>query len=316
MLSVAEPAARLGAYQRLSRLLFPRSYLGKIFLLTFVLAHIPLMTLVGYLLWRSDLGGTEARNLVLVGLAATIVGITLTYAGLWVLLAPVAVAARTLDEFRRYAIAPALPAGLSGEGGQLLADVHHTLTHLGTLIAQLRESASRDELTGVLNRREGERRLRAEMPAVRHGAWRLALIVMDGDGMKAVNDRWGHVAGDTCIRHLAAAIVRRIGTDGWVARWGGDEFIAVLRERKGGPSPEAILEQITQDLLDRPALLPSGEQVCVVLSAGVAYATPEDEEPVTLLERADAALYQAKRNRGPELEKAKNIVDASRFRLG
>ena len=79
-----------------------------------------------------------------------------------------------------------------------------------------------------------------------------------------------------------------------MARWGGDEFVAVLREAEGAPAAEAVLEQIKADLAARPARLPDGERVRLGVSGGVARAAG-GEDPAGVVERADAALYRAKR---------------------
>lgn len=295
-MSLTHFSGRLEAYQRLCRWLYPRKFTGQAFLLTFITAHLPLIGLLGYLMLTSDRGTAELLIVLVIGIVTTLVGIGLSLFGLWVLLAPLAIAAQTLDDYRRTRVHPALPVGLDGQGGQLLTNLQYTLSHLDMVIAQLEESASHDELTGLFNRREGERRLRENLAARHNAAWRLAVLVLDADGMKEINDRWGHQAGDSCIRHLATVIGRRIGADGWVARWGGDEFVAVFREADGHPSAESVLGEINQELSEAAVLLPSGDDVRVVLSAGIARAEPDDDAR-SLLERADAALYDTKRGR-------------------
>ena len=287
---------RLRAYARLSRLLFPRSYAGKILLLAFVATHTPLVALVVYLLLAADLDRAHAGRVLLVALLATLAGAGLAVGGLWALLAPVVAASRALGAYRVGRAFPALPTDLADEGGRLMADVQATLTHLDEAVGHLAALAAQDDLTGLLNRREGERRLREDLAATGSEGRVLAVVALDADGLKAVNDRWGHAAGDACLRHLAAALARHLGPAGWVARWGGDEFLAVLPEAAGAPSVEAALARLAGDLASDPARLPGGEEVALGVSWGVARSVA-DEPPEALVARADAALYQAKRAR-------------------
>jgi diguanylate cyclase (GGDEF)-like protein len=278
---------RLGAYRRLARPPLPRGYAAKALLLAFVAAHLPLLALVGWLLATAGLDLAAARAVLLVALAATLAAAGLALAGLWVLLAPVAAASRALRAAYRGGPRPALPLDIGDEGGVFLADVERTL-------ARLEAEAGRDGLTGALTRRAGEERLRAELAAAARGAGPPpAVAVLDADGLKAVNDRRGHAAGDGCLRHLAAVLERHVGGRGWVARWGGDEFVAVVREGGGLPPAEAVLGQAAAELAAAPGSS-GGEALGVGVSWGVA--RPVDgEAPEAVLARADAALYAAKR---------------------
>ena len=122
----------------------------------------------------------------------------------------------------------------------------------------------------------------------------MALVALDADGLKEINDGGGHAAGDACLRRLTAALARHVGEQGWVARGGGDEFVAVVREAEGVPTAEALLARINQDLAAAPVPLPDGGAVALRVSGGVARAQ-RGEGPQELFARADAALYRAKR---------------------
>ncbi len=290
------PTGRLDAYRRLSRLLLPRRYTGKMLLLAFVSTHVPLLALGAYILLVADLDPATTWTLVLVGTAATLLGTALALAGMWVLLAPVASASAALRAYHQHGTRPALPTEIDDEGGRLLADVQHSLESIDALLDQLRKRAARDGLTGVYNRASGEERLRTEL-AARTDDVPLALVMLDADGLKSINDRWGHPMGDTGLRHLAGLLARQVGDQGWVARWGGDEFIMVLRVPAGAPPPEVVLDRICTELMTNPVHLPSGESLCLGVSRGIAWAAAEDDAQ-TLIARADAALYRHKRARG------------------
>ncbi len=145
-------ARRLRGYARLARLLFPKSYSGKLFLLAFVATHVPLVVLVAYLLLAADLSFAAAAPVLLIALVATLVGTAGALLGLWLLLAPVAAASQALRAYRRAGVRPELPTGLEGEAGRLLADVQETLTELDAALGDLAEQALRDPLTGLPNR--------------------------------------------------------------------------------------------------------------------------------------------------------------------
>lgn len=295
MVDAAPSRSRLGAYRRLSAMVFPRGYAGKVFLLTFCAAHVPLLAIIGWLVLAADLPVADTRNVIIVGVIATLIGSALALTGLWVLLAPVEIASRVLATYRREGIRIDVPTSLTDEGGRLLANVQYTLEHLDTVIARLEDSASRDGLTMVFNRREGERRLVEDLDRHRYGAG-LTLALLDADDLKAVNDRWGHAAGDSAIRHLAFTIHHHVDGHGWVARWGGDEFVAVIHETPGGPTVDAVIARVIDDLAATTVPTTSGSRLVVDLSAGIARSQPGDTI-ATLLERADVALYRSKRTR-------------------
>ena len=287
------PGRRLRGYAVLSQVLFPKSYLGKIVLLTFVGTHIPLAALIGYLLLAPRPGSPPPLAVLLVALTATLVGTAGVLLGLWLLLAPVAAASGALRTYRLTGTPPDLPTSLEGEAGELLTDVQRTLDHLDRFVGRLAEEALRDPLTGAPNRRAFEQQLAKELATAAGRGESVALVVLDVDGLKAVNDDRGHEAGDECLRSLVAPLARHIGGRGWVARWGGDEFVAVIREAAGAPAAEAILGQFEEELAAAPVLLPDGGQVALRASGGVARARP-GESPQELFAQADAALYRAK----------------------
>jgi diguanylate cyclase (GGDEF)-like protein len=286
--------SRLRAYRHLSRLVAPRRYVAKILLLVFVATHVPLLALVAYLVLGSDARGGQGWGTLGVAVAGTLLGTALVLAGLWVLLAPVAGATAALTAYRVHGVRPTLPTDLTDQGGQLLAEVQHTLLELDAALVHLEDLATHDRVTGLLNRGAGEQRLEEALTHVRASGGRLALLAFDADGLKGVNDRWGHAAGDRSLRQLATMIAQHVGPAGWVARWGGDEFVAVLPEHEGNGTPEAILKRIGADLAADPLCLPSGARVRLGVSGGVAWAGEEDDT-AALVARADAALYRAKR---------------------
>lgn len=154
--------------------------------------------------------------------------------------------------------------------------------------------AERDPLTGLLNRRGIEHRLGDALAALRYDSSGLALMVVDLDGFKQVNDSMGHEAGDHVLvavaQHLEA-VVRR--TD-LVARIGGDEFVVVLCALESADTARFIASKIVSTLA-RPIELGHGQSANIGASVGVAYTSAPPDTPDKLMRRADDAMYEAKR---------------------
>jgi diguanylate cyclase (GGDEF)-like protein len=135
----------------------------------------------------------------------------------------------------------------------------------------------RDELTGLGNRRASNRALAGLRPGD-------AVAMLDRDGFKDLNDTLGHAAGDDVLRRFAAVLSASLRDEDVAVRFGGDEFLMVLRG--AGEQAQAIVERLTSRWLE--------EASAVTFSAGVAVAG-EDEPSLSVLGRADEALYVAKR---------------------
>lgn len=157
--------------------------------------------------------------------------------------------------------------------------------------------AATDGLTGVANRRIFDRTLDQEWKRHARGQAPLAIAMLDIDCFKQFNDEYGHLAGDDCLRAVAAAIqsnVRRPGD--FVARYGGEEF-AVILTNTDACGADALLSEVLGSV--RKLAIPhSSSKVkggVVTLSVGYAAMIPcQHESPFELLHRADQALYQAK----------------------
>ncbi len=162
-------------------------------------------------------------------------------------------------------------------------------------IARLEEVAHEDEVTGVYNRRGFRRELARAMAHRERYGGSIALVMADVDGLKRVNDGFGHQAGDDLLRLLALALRAAVRTSDVVARIGGDEF-AVILWNIDEPSARAKLDQLRRV----PATIASLDQemrALIGLSAGVALLREGDTQE-TLAARADAELYFDKQRRG------------------
>lgn len=126
------------------------------------------------------------------------------------------------------------------------------------------------------------------------GGETLTLAALDADRLKEINDRYGHAAGDACLKHLASIIEHNIRKSDWFARWGGDEFVVAFWDAKDIPGSEAVLHRIAEDLQRNPAQLPRGGEESLTASAGIDWHR-DGEGARELFERADGALLKVKR---------------------
>ena len=155
------------------------------------------------------------------------------------------------------------------------------------------KQASTDGLTGLANRREFQDQLRREIERAQRFGLPLALILLDLDDFKLVNDRFGHLAGDSVLRAVASTVKSGIREIDCAARYGGEEFAIIL---PGATSEGAarLAERLRIAIAERPATAADGRPVRMTSSFGVA-AMPEDATTqVELVAVADGALYAAK----------------------
>jgi diguanylate cyclase (GGDEF)-like protein len=154
---------------------------------------------------------------------------------------------------------------------------------------------SLDGLTGVANRRRFDSVFEYEWARARREHSPLALLMIDADRFKAYNDRYGHLAGDACLRSLAQAIAGVPGRPGdLVARYGGEEF-AVLLPGAAEAGAHKVAEAIRHAVYELALPHHANEEQRVTVSLGVASMAPDEAtEPVELIAAADGALYRAK----------------------
>ena len=157
---------------------------------------------------------------------------------------------------------------------------------------KLRRSAELDTLTGTLNRNAIDRALDRAFSDAHREQRALAILFVDVDRFKQVNDTYGHACGDHCLKHLAGVLGHALRPGDLLGRFGGEEFLLLLlgpAEGQAGEVGERIRMQIEESTVDW-----QGQRLKLTVSVGVSARLPHEQTPAEALERADRALYAAK----------------------
>ncbi|GAA0251019.1 diguanylate cyclase domain-containing protein [Pseudomonas rhodesiae] len=211
-------------------------------------------------------------------------------------LAAVAHAARSERDFDRR-VPPARIAELDSLGSDfnaLLGEMEAWQSHLQSENETLAHKANHDSLTGLPNRAFFEGRLIRALRGAAKLDERVAVLFLDSDRFKDINDNFGHAAGDAVLVAVAARVRAQLRDGDLVARLGGDEFAILLAPLHKAEDAQRIADKIIASM-DMPIEVPGGTQVLTSLSIGIAIYPEHGATPGTLLNAADAAMYQAKR---------------------
>jgi two-component system cell cycle response regulator len=166
---------------------------------------------------------------------------------------------------------------------ELRESVNHTLALAAT-----------DELTGLYNRRYFERHLALMLDKAQEQDRDMAVMLIDLDFFKAVNDTHGHDVGDAVLREFALRLRRNIRGVDLACRFGGEEFV-VLMPDTDYPQAQGVAERVRAAIAERPFDIGGGRNIAVTISVGVSLNEHAVDVPETLIKRADIALYRAKR---------------------
>jgi len=158
---------------------------------------------------------------------------------------------------------------------------------------RLLEEATTDPLTGVMNRRMFERTLQKQIDSALDDDTSFALLLLDIDCFKILNDRYGHVVGDQALRNFTTICSRTLRSQDVIARIGGDEF-AILLPEIGAKPARAVGERIRLNLIGTPYFFESS-QIRMTTSIGLVLHDGDITTPNRLIESADVALYAAKK---------------------
>ncbi|QJR10817.1 hypothetical protein DSM104443_01886 [Usitatibacter rugosus] len=294
MVSKIAPGAtvldRMGIYRLFAQLSTLRdSYAGKFALAAFVGSISPLLFFIIYLLVsRTD--WDQMYPILAALILACVAGFLGTMWMLRELLAPVDITAEALRSYIDSRKLPDLPIHFPDRAGKLMEGTQYTLTQLHQTIERLERVSDNDDLTGLYNRRAGEKRLAEEIARAERDLQGFQVAFFDINDFKAINDTHGHSAGDACISHVAALLQLNTRRGDWVVRWGGDEFVVGLHRNR---ALKLVMERIVKAFDSSPVEIAPGKELLLTVSCGVAeYRFGLGAAGV--IAEADKAMYGAK----------------------
>lgn len=219
--------------------------------------------------------------------------------------------AKTIEESRNYvfsklaAIKQALEAKRRQDeirlrtNNEKVGELQKNLQHMRNEISRVQERTKTleqevllDALIGINNRRAYERRLDEEMQRHQRYGQVFSLILFDVDHFKQVNDKYGHHAGDKCLREIINRVKPCLRNSDFLARYGGEEFIIIITGTKKEDACQ-VAEKIRR-IVEKTRFLFQGQEMPVTISLGVTEITSGDTGPEDLFKRVDSAMYKAK----------------------
>ena len=171
-------------------------------------------------------------------------------------------------------------------------------THLYMAVMQrrvedmIRHQASHDPLTGLPNRLLFDKRLSLALAYAHQSGEMLAVMFLDLDRFKTINDTLGHASGDQLLQRVAHRLAKCLKPSDTIARWGGDEFTLILPQVRSAHDATKIARRILKTL--KSSFDCQGQEIHVTTSIGIALAPYDGEDAETLLKNADMAMYRAK----------------------
>jgi diguanylate cyclase (GGDEF)-like protein len=189
----------------------------------------------------------------------------------------------------------------------LLSDQAAVAISNASLHQMISRQAYSDTLTGLPNRRALDERLEEEVTSARRNNYSFAVIMMDLDGFKAVNDTYGHVIGDEVLRLVFNEMARGVRTTDFLARYGGDELTLILSQTEMS-SAQIVSEKIVEGMKKVKYRLPDGKRLKLGISGGIALYPIHARSGPDLLRAADAALYHAKKFQRGTFEFARGLT--------
>ena len=259
--------------------------------------------------WRHVRQSLRLRWGLLYALPLLLAGVMLAARSLRALQSPETVMAEVLQN-----TVLSLGSSLTGMVSALVIQMMLMALVVSRMVSRLERLSRHDPLTGLLNRRAIDECLQQEehrvrrFPAQDKSALPFSVLMIDIDHFKRINDSCGHAVGDRALQHLAAVMGAQLREIDCLARWGGEEFLALLPGTTGADAL-ALAERLCGRIRSLPLASEAG-RLTLTASVGVADWHGQQDSINDLLRRADAALYlakhegrdQARRGHGPSLE--------------
>jgi diguanylate cyclase (GGDEF)-like protein len=156
----------------------------------------------------------------------------------------------------------------------------------------MRETSLVDLLTGLATRREGMTRFETEIKRAQRSGATMAVLMLDLDQFKSINDRFGHAAGDAVLGAVGRTIMRTLRASDIRVRWGGEEFLIVLPETDL-PRAQVVANGLLREIASATVATPNGPTGSTI-SIGITISHAGETDAAAMIRRADAALYHAK----------------------
>lgn len=242
------------------------------------------------------------KNMLIIAAIYGVVAAGIIYLTLGYLFGPLIEAAQRLHAMaRKDEPVDFLPVRRHDEIGEIVTGFNSLLGTLREKEEQLRENeaamkhmAYHDALTGLPNVALFRDRLTQSLGYAQRSHGSLTLLYLDLDGFKPINDRHGHSAGDTVLQEIACRVLSLLRRNDTFARIGGDEFAIILADPEDAESQADIVVDKCRDAIRRPIDI-GGTVISVGVSIGIAHFPGDGATEAELLERADGAMYSAKR---------------------
>ncbi|TCV79182.1 GGDEF domain-containing protein [Sulfurirhabdus autotrophica] len=180
------------------------------------------------------------------------------------------------------------------EIGSMACSINAMAESLDKLYAELRTIANTDQLSGMLNRHSLESVMAYELSRLKRAATSMAVVLLDIDHFKRINDTYGHTVGDQVIRMVAGICARTLRQSDYSFRYGGEEFLLLLGAT-GVEHPQMAIDRLRDEIV-RASLSVDGKEIRVTASFGIACYPSDGEDQASLIQCADEALYAAKQN--------------------
>jgi len=188
----------------------------------------------------------------------------------------------------------ALPVVRHDEVGEMVDGFNYLVSKVRENEERMTQLAHVDALTRLPNRLSFLLRAEQTVSLVRRQKGRLALMFIDLDGFKPINDTLGHAAGDQLLRQVARRLAEGFREADLVARFGGDEFVVLLTEIGADEGAARLADQLLERLAATYRI--NGQDVHIGASIGIAFMPDDAEDIRSLIAQADAAMYDAKRD--------------------
>ncbi len=184
-------------------------------------------------------------------------------------------------------------ARLGAGFNSMLRELERQAAEKKAFAAQLQHQALNDDLTGLPNRRLLTDRLSHALAVAHRQELEVALVYVDLDGFKLVNDSLGHAVGDLLLRQAAHRLQSRVRQSDTLARLGGDEFAVVITGKRAGPDAAEVSAALLEVLT--PPFLIEDHEIAISASIGISLFPENGATPLLLLQQADSAMYAAKK---------------------